>query len=228
MTTRPGFSLAELIVTLTATTLIVAVLVGVLVAQLRLGNAIALRSGGNDAMRSAVAVLTGEVRRGTLTDVRALSADSLSLRAFRGTGIICAAGAAGILVRYRGDRLPNADKDSALVVRGDSSRVFRVVEAHSVSGGCSAEGEESIVAMQISSTAVPRDGVVLIFESGSYYLTTRALRYRIGAEGRQPLTAEFFNDAVTQFLPATGMLGPRFTLGLKDTRSATIATSPSR
>jgi hypothetical protein len=31
---------------------------------------------------------------------------------------------------------------------------------------------------------------MLIFESGSYHLSSRALRYRIGAAGRQPLTAE--------------------------------------
>jgi hypothetical protein len=34
--------------------------------------------------------------------------------------------------------------------------------------------------------------VVLIFESGTYYLRDRALRYRIGSEGRQPITDERF------------------------------------
>ena len=43
--------------------------------------------------------------------------------------------------------------------------------------------------------AIIGGGAALVFESGTYYLSQRALRYRIGAEGRQPLTDELLRDA---------------------------------
>jgi hypothetical protein len=228
MKLRRGFSVTELLVALVLTTLLVAVLIGVLVAQTRLGSVIAQRSSGNDAVRSASFILSGEVRRTTPYDLRALTSDSLALRAFRGAGIICAVNATEIRVRYRGDRLPNADKDSALIIHGDSVGVLRVVESRTVTGTCTPAAGETLVAMRFGAINLPPDGVVLIFESGSYYLSTRALRYRIGAEGRQPLTAELFKDATTQFLPAATARAPRLTLGLNDERATAIVTGFGR
>ena len=43
-------------------------------------------------------------------------------------------------------------------------------------------------------------GAALVFESGTYYLSQRALRYRAGAEGRQPLTEEVMRDAGSTML----------------------------
>jgi hypothetical protein len=47
--------------------------------------------------------------------------------------------------------------------------------------------------------AVNGRGVLLLFESGNYYLSSRALRYRIGAAGRQPLTPDLFDLNATHF-----------------------------
>jgi hypothetical protein len=41
--------------------------------------------------------------------------------------------------------------------------------------------------------------VLVLFESGTYYLSDGALRYRLGREGRQPLTAEWLDDRRSRF-----------------------------
>jgi hypothetical protein len=48
--------------------------------------------------------------------------------------------------------------------------------------------------------AIDTASVLLLFESGAYYLTAGALRYRLGAEGRQPVTTELFLPPFTRFV----------------------------
>jgi hypothetical protein len=48
--------------------------------------------------------------------------------------------------------------------------------------------------------AIDMASVLLLFESGNYYLTAGALRYRLGAEGRQPVTTELFLPPFTRFV----------------------------
>ena len=203
-------TLLEVLVALTISALLLSVLLGLLVAQVRLARLTAERARATDAVRTTAAVLGGEARRIAAGDVRALSADSVALRTFRGTGVACSTDAEHMVVRYRGDRLPDVTKDSAVVVRDDGSAIPVVILASRAAAGCAPREGESV--LELRTSPQPRDAaVILLFESGSYYLTARALRYRLGSEGRQPLTAEAFRDASTAFTTA-GPGGIRFTL----------------
>jgi Tfp pilus assembly protein PilW len=124
--------------------------------------------------------------------------DSLSLRAFRGTGIVCAGTSTvdAIAVSYTGYRRPDPSKDSLVVIGASGERT--VVALAGVGAGpdtCGAEPLEGGLVLR-SSAAVPSDGVVVrVFERGAYSVSAAALRYRRGASGRQPLTAEVFDGA---------------------------------
>ena len=151
------------------------------------------------ASRIAGTVLRGELAR---TDGSwRVSDDSLALRAFRGTGVVCAVGpgADDVVVAYRGDRYGDPSKDSVEIVTTEGSvsvLALRSVAPSAVS--CpGALADEEIRGWRVDG-AVPVDAVLArIFESGSYHLTGSALRYRIGAGGRQPLTPEVWRDATS-------------------------------
>jgi Tfp pilus assembly protein PilX len=191
---RAGATLLELLVTMAAMTLLGAALCGLLITQLRVARSLMDRAQAGEAVRLTAAVLQGEARRMAAADVRATAADSLAIRAFRGVGVPCHSAGATVHVRYRGDRLPEPAKDSVLAVGAVSSGsgAGAVALLDSRSGAhemCSAGPGERVLQLRL---AEPLDSaaVVLVFESGRYFISNRALRYRLGAEGRQPLTAE--------------------------------------
>jgi hypothetical protein len=196
---RAGTSLVEVLAVMTLTGLLLTLVVGVCRAQLRLVRATAERAVRSDAVRTAGVVLAGEARRMTRADVRALSDDSIAVRAFRGTGIPCGAWAGGIVVRYAGDRLPDPAKDSVLVIGTALTSALVLLDSRPATASCPALAGENVLQWRLSGSA-PAASVILVFESGSYHLTDRALRYRIGAAGRQPLTAEALHDAGSRFI----------------------------
>lgn len=192
----PAFTLAELLVALVLGGVLGSVLIGTLAVQLRLARAAGERVSDGDALRTASHVLAGELRRITPRDLRASSPDSVAIRAFRGAGLACAPGGPEVPVRYRGDRLPDPRKDSVLVIRYDGSeRAAGLVDVRAapIPGECRpAPGEVA----QVWTLSAHADGaaILLVFETGAYHLSARALRYRTGAEGRQPLTTERFSE----------------------------------
>jgi type II secretory pathway pseudopilin PulG len=195
---RAGYSLIELLIALLLTALMGAVLLGLLLAQLALARVTAQRALTAEATRTALHAIGGELRRTRPADIRAVSSDSLALRSFRGTGIVCAVTGNELHLRYRGDRLPDATKDSVLLL--PSGRVAPLTESGAAPFACSAQPGETIVFIRVPAF-MGEDAVALVFESGAYYLTSRALRYRLGAEGRQPLTGELFLHPQTRFHP---------------------------
>jgi prepilin-type N-terminal cleavage/methylation domain-containing protein len=204
---RPGYSLVELLAALSIFAVVTALLYGALSAQVRLSRAAAERVAAADAVRTASHILAGEARRMSSADVRAAAADSVALRSFRGMAVVCTASSGELTVRYRGDRLPVASKDSVLVIAGAAAPHAAALEA-----AAAAPPSDVSAALPSYDDAAPRracapmhgetamtwlvpaagDGAVvgLLFESGVYSISSRALRYRRGAEGRQPLTAE--------------------------------------
>lgn len=122
--------------------------------------------------------------------------DSLPLRAFRGLAIVLDPGGPEDRIRvcYRGVRSPNPGKDSILVLgkegrwapHGLSDRSRVESSCFGIEGGWEEEWALS----------PPTEGPVLgrLFERGSYHLTNRALRYKRGAGGRQPLTPERIDE----------------------------------
>lgn len=202
---REGFSLAEMVAALTILMLLGTVLFGTLIAQMKLARGAAERALANDAVRSAVAIVTGEVRRTVPADVRALSPDSLALRSFRGLGLVCSAAGTVVTVRYRGDRMPDERKDSVLVVRAGREQAVQLLDARTTVGDAACPGEDGYTTVRLSlgegGILAGDAAALLVFESGRYFLTSRALRYRLGAEGRQPLTAELMRHPETGFVP---------------------------
>lgn len=153
------------------------------------------------ASRISRTVLRGELARGEAGVDWIVARDSVAVRAFRGTGAVCpsAGGVDELVVAYRGDRLPDPVKDSVEVTTAEGERaVLDLLSSDPSPGACpGASPGESPTRWRVDGT-VPT-GTVLgrIFESGSYHLTGAALRYRIGAGGRQPLTPSVWRDAGT-------------------------------
>jgi prepilin-type N-terminal cleavage/methylation domain-containing protein len=211
---RGGFTLIEALAALTLLGLLTALLFGTLAAQLRLARALADRAATADAVRVAAHVVGGEARRMTAADVRAAAPDSIAIRAFRGAGIVCA-GEGALHVRYRGDRAPDPRKDSVLVVAagaGPYSAGLTDVRPADGARECHAGPGEQLMQWTLAAGSRPAHGVLLVFEAGSYFLTARALRYRLGSEGRQPLTPELLLQPDTRFGGAAPMPGLVFTL----------------
>jgi hypothetical protein len=199
---RAGFTVAELLAALTIGALIMAVLGGVLLVQLRMAAHAADRARSADALRTASAVIEGELRRSAPGDLRAAGPDSLALRSFRGLGVVCAAAGEHLLVRYRGDRLPDARKDSVLIIAAAGTETVSALrDVRTTTLPCPLQHGETGARVRTAAPAPPDAVAVLIFESGTYFLAAGALRYRLGAAGRQPLTGELFLPDTTPFIP---------------------------
>ncbi len=165
-------------------------------AQSRIARDITMRSERNDARRAALAVLGTELRALAPADVHALSADSIAARIFRGHAVVCGFDASDTFVRYRGLRLPDPAKDSALQLGVEN--VVAVDGVRTDSSACVRSTGEEVLAVRWA--APPRVGASwLLFESGSYHLSTYALRYRRAGDSRQPVTNEVFDDRRSAF-----------------------------
>jgi hypothetical protein len=166
--------------------------------QSALSRSAAHQAATAEALRTSAHLLAMETRWSDgMRDVRASAPDSLALRAFRASAVVLRIEPDGrLFARLHALRAPDPNKDSVLVLlehgREESAQL---VEATPSPLPC---GSGTCFLLRISRPAQPAS-VLLVFESGTYYLTTRALRYRLGAEGRQPITAELFDDGQTYF-----------------------------
>jgi hypothetical protein len=205
MPMRHGSSLAELVVAMTVGGLLSALLFGLLSSQLRLARETPDRIDVADAVRVTSHVVAGEVRRMAPPDLRALSRDSMAIRAYRGAAIVCARDGEHLGVRFRGDRLrrilPRIPFWSCLRSPQNVPCVCSISVMRRPT--CVAKPGETLMSWTVQ-PAIDMASVLLIFESGTYYLTAGALRYRLGAEGRQPVTTELFLPPFTRFVA-----GPR-------------------
>ena len=188
--------------------IVAAIVGGALVAQFRLARYSAELVLSADALRTASAVIHGELLRAASDDVRAVAADSVAIRAFRGRGVVCAVWPDRILVRYRGDRLPEPAKDSLLFLDGaGGGTALPVLDVEHAPVPCAAAADETGLRIRVDAAAPSPHGMILVYESGRYYLSARAMRYRLGNEGRQPLTAEAFVTGRSAFgLAASGIM----------------------
>lgn len=203
---RPGFSLAELTVTIVIGGMLCTILAAALTGAQRIARLYGERVAFAEARRVAATILAGEVRYIVpTTDLYAIERDSLALRNFRGTAVVCAVVDEMVLVRYRGLRAPEPAKDSVVAVGGGivnagepggpagAAQAGALYASSAAAAGCPLRAGESLYRWTLGSR--PEPGVLLLlFESGSYHLTGNAFRYRRGESGRQPLTAELFDD----------------------------------
>jgi prepilin-type N-terminal cleavage/methylation domain-containing protein len=205
---RAGFTLLELLVALALTGLLGVLLAGTFSAQLGAARRQVELAALAELRRVVRHVLAGELRYlDAPADVAAIAPDSLALRALRGTGRGCAAAPGH--VAYRGWRDPEPAKDSALVLGPAGSWSVRPVTAADRRSGvpdCAPGPGEHVLRLALGDGGTDASGddaatplLVVVFESGSYHLQARALRYRRGASGRQPLTAELLRDGASRF-----------------------------
>jgi hypothetical protein len=190
-------------VVLGLTAIVGAAMCATLIAQSRVARMIGDRIAYNDVVRATRYIIGSELRFSAAPDIRAIAAESLGGRWFRASGIPCAADNTSVWIRFQGIRGVDTRKDSMLVLEpaGEIASDAARLSNDNDNPQCVAGTGESIFRIP---TPIPggdaRDvTAVLIFESGNYYLATRALRYRLGGEGRQPVTEEYFRDGVSRF-----------------------------
>ncbi len=201
-----GFSVVETIVALLLLGLLAGLAWSTLSRQRHVGFDLAQRADGLETVRTVAWVLGEELSNGRQgLDWQVAGGDSLSLRAFRGIGLV--EGRSGsprtMTVCFRGIRSPAPEKDSLLLLGGDGRwRVVALEGRNADSAGCQGlEGwsREAWTVSQMGTDAV----LARLFERGSYHLSGGALRYRRGRGGRQPLTPEVIEDG--SFLAQTDL-----------------------
>lgn len=185
MSIRRGSSLAELVLVAWLFALVLAALARFASAQGRLVAAQQDRTRAAEAVRTASLVLGGELRYLTAADIVAPAAESLRVRAVRGSGVVCGTDGTDILVRYRGARLPNPRKDSLILVAAGQPAEAPPL---AVTGVVADEACGGSLRLTLSGPALPSRAVALVYETGTYHLADDALRYRAPGAGRQPLT----------------------------------------
>lgn len=193
---RTGGVLLETLIALSLGVMVLGASFTVLTSVLRWSRVLAGRAEGLELVRTVWWVLDEELRPGvTGRDWTPIAGTTLALRAFRGVARVCSpvTGDGEWVVAYRGRRMPDPGRDSILVLGLDGGwRVFPLLASTSHSGPeCSPSSAESVHRWRWDGAA-PATGPVLarLFERGEYHLADRALRYRSGGGGRQPITPE--------------------------------------
>lgn len=166
------------------------------------------------ALRTAQLVLRREIRYGRAGRDWTVAPDSLALRAFRGTGLVCPAGVRGdtVIAWYRGDRHPDVRKDSVLVLDMTGRIAVAALTGVAPAGPPCHDGAPpgGVVALVLDRAVAPRSVFVRVFESGSYHLSGSALRYRRGRSGRQPLTQEVWATPASRWTERGGWVVTRY------------------
>lgn len=194
---RGGASLIEaLVALLLGLAIIQGALMGVAKARIEHGRLVE-RADLLSSVRVTAAILRAEVEGGIPGVDWAVHDDSLSLRAFRGTGLVCRAESSAdrLTVAWAGYRRPDPTKDSVWIV--DGRGVVSVVGLVGVEPGPDSCGDQPLergITVRTSAAVTPEASIMRAFERGAYSVTGAALRYRRGAGGRQPLTAELFRS----------------------------------
>lgn len=199
---QPGSTLVEAIAVMILTSILMAIMAGILMTQMRLARLAADETAAAEAVRATSVILSAEVRRTTPADVIAWSSDSLAIRGFRGSALPCGTTTSGTLVRYSGDRMPDPAKDSVLVISQAAEAVTALHGWNASAGSCATQPGETVLELQTGSP-LPLESALLVFESGSYHLSAGALRYRIGGGGRQPLTIAVLRHPYSRFTGVT-------------------------
>ena len=211
-----GASVSEMVVALLAGLLVVHLALGTLErfrsAQVRLAR----RTDALVALRVSRHLLRAELRVGLPGRDWRLADDSLGLRAFRGTALVCPTRPSPdeLLVRYAGMRAPDPTKDSLLLVTGRGEVEVRALAGVAATADpCAAAGPGTVGRWRLDREP-PADVVLArLFERGSYHLSGSALRYRRGLSGRQPLTPEVWTLPETAWTRTYEAIGVRLVPG---------------
>jgi type II secretory pathway component PulJ len=193
---RAGFTAVEALVSFLLVSLLLQAGWTLTAGIARASAAIAERAEGLAASRAVGWILQEELEGARAgSDVSTPAGDSIGVRAFRGTARVCAGSTArSLLVRWSGLRAPDPAKDSLLVLLSSGRWASRALAARTAGSGECAGSGGSLERWTLGDSVAPA-ALVRLFERGSYHLSDEALRYRIGAGGRQPLTPARFDPA---------------------------------
>lgn len=200
---RQGHTLVEMLVALVAGGLLLTGIGTILDAQARVAADIRRAALEADAVRTTAAVLGAELRYLLPEDVRAVTAESLAFRVVRGVAYPCTAPG---VAAWDGMRLPSTAKDS--VAGALTGRTAALIDINNVApGSLGADDPCARAALplirMVMEPEIPGEPA-FVFESGAYHVAAGALRYRLGAEGRQPLTEEWLDPAESGFRSGHG------------------------
>lgn len=164
------------------------------------------------ALRVSRHVLRRELRHGQQGEDWDVGGDSVALRAFRGSAIVCGSAPAGtLLVWFTGDRAPDPTKDSVLLLGPEGSVRIRALRGVAgASAPCRGPDSSAAALWQLDAPAPQGTVIARLFERGAYHLSDAALRYRRGASGRQPLTPEVWSPQ-TRWTAGPGRVGVELT-----------------
>lgn len=188
---RRAFTLLEVLVGLLLACLTVGLATAVVARQRLAQDALGRRAERLATARLARHLLGREVRASAVPTT-AGPTDSLPLRAFRGTAVVCPTppDAPGLWVEVEGIREAEPSKDSVEVVTALGGRVIHGLQGRETSPHRCRPGGATLERWTLSGEPPPEAVWARYFESGAYHIAERALRYRRGAAGRQPLTPE--------------------------------------
>ena len=165
------------------------------------------------AVRTTRHVLHAETRVGDPErDGWSATPDSLGIRAFRGMALVCPLSepSTEVLVQVEGTRLPDASKDSVLLVgEGGVATALALRSRATTVGGCPDGAGGGLERWGLSGEAPKGTVLARYYERGSYHLSGGALRYRRGAGGRQPLTPSVLDDRESEFAAGVGGVAVR-------------------
>jgi hypothetical protein len=204
-----GFTVAEALVALLLSYLMMALALGALARQREVLQNLAARSERLAAARLTRHVLLTEARAAAGEGAYAAGSDSLALRAFRGHALVCPGpvGERELQVRAEGVRAPDPAKDSVLLLLASGVVAALALLDRSPSAGPCPGGAEPPERWTLSGPVPPGVVEARWFERGTYYLTEGALRYRRGQAGRQPLTPEVLRRSGSAFRPGLERVG---------------------
>jgi hypothetical protein len=206
---RCGFTLAETLVALLLGFLLIHLGLDALSRLRSARERMASRADALVAVRVSAHVMRRELNQGIEGLDWRLDADSIGMRAFRGTAVVCGADPSWtrLLVAFTGDRMPDPTKDSLLLLTPEGGREARALESIAPPTAPCLGPEGSQPATWLLDAGAPAPTVVArLFERGSYHLSGSALRYRRGAGGRQPLTPEVWSSE-TRWTRSAGWVG---------------------
>jgi hypothetical protein len=200
---RTGTTVAEVLITLLCLSILVVLSVRALAGLGRVVNTLQVRASWVEAARAARWILKSELDVGTRgRDWWIHAPDSVKLRAFRGTALVCAhSDKSTFSVRVRAMRRPDPDKDSVLALLEDGAwAAAQLVSADPSSVACSdsAAGRPeqwTVRGLEAGAASDVEPVMFRLFESGSYHLGGSDLRYRRGSGGAQPITEQVLSGA---------------------------------
>lgn len=210
---RHGFALTEAVVAGTLLLLLVQVGWWVTAVQGVVATRVVTGARVLDETRLIQHVLGAEIAYGRPGLDWTLHDNELHLRAFRGVAVGCAERtAAGWGVAVAGYRLPDADKDSVLVLSEDGHWSVSALARTSRRTGLECR-DVSGFEPEVWQLDPPPDRALLAmyFERGAYRFSDGAFRYRRGVAW-QPLTGTGIDiDSTTMTLAADGAMAARLT-----------------